>query len=548
MKIFVQLFLFLNLILMTISCKFHKEQVDLIVFNAQIYTVDKEFSKATALAVKDGKFIAIGGDKKILSHYKSSNIIDAKNKPIFPGFMDGHCHFKGMGEITLRYADLTGCKSFEEVLERLQKYNEHHSSEWLLGRGWDQNLWESKAFPTNEKLTKLFPGKKVAITRIDGHAGLVSDNVLSLMGFNNKSKVFGGEIQKNRQEKLTGILLDKAYDMVKEIIPKLSTEEESAALLVAQQKCFELGLSGVTDAGLGINDILLIDSLQQQDVLKIKINAMMNPDETLDFFIENDILQKDRLSVSSVKLYADGALGSRGAKLIEPYSDAPNTSGLKVENNDYYLQICQKAYFAGIQVCTHAIGDGAVRDMLQTYGSILKDTNDLRWRIEHSQIVHPDDFTLFQKYSIIPSIQSTHATSDMFWAVERLGEERVKTAYAQKQLLQQNDWLINGTDFPIEHISPLYTFYAAVARKNLEGMPVSGFQIENALSREEALRSITIWPAKGYFEEKRKGSIEVGKEADFVMLSDDIMTIEEPKIPKTQVLKLFVSGEKVFEK
>lgn len=531
------------------TCQYQKKYVDLILTNAIIYTVDDQFSQVSAIAVKDGKFVAVGDDFEILEKYDSKIIIDAQKQPIYPAFLDGHCHFTGMGNLLLRYVNLNNCRSFDDVLERLQKHSESHSSDWILGQGWDQNLWEDKSFPTNEKLSQLFPNKKIVLARIDGHVGLVSDNVLQMANFTNAPLLKGGEIVVNKKGKPTGILLDNAYDSVRAIIPELSHEEQVQALLEAQKICFECGLAGITDAGLSLSQILLIDSLQKQNELKIKVNAMMNPDDgTMEYFIKNGIIVKDRLSIRSVKLYADGSLGSRGAKLLKPYSDMPETSGLMIADSDYYYRIYEKAYQSGIQVCTHAIGDEAVRRVLQGYAAILKGKNDFRWRIEHSQVVHPDDFKMYRDFSIIPSIQSTHATSDMFWAGDRLGNERMKTAYAQKQLLEQNRWLINGTDFPIEQVNPLYTFYAAVERKNLDGQPFEGFQTENALSRQEALRSITCWVAKGYFEENRKGSIEVGKDADFVILSDDIMTIEGDKIPSVVVKKLFVSGEKVFER
>ena len=503
------------------SC--NKTNVDLIVHNANIYTVDNQFSKANALAIKDGSFVAIGSDKDILKHYTAYQTLDAQGQSIYPGFIDGHCHFEGYGETKVRFADLNGCKSFEEVLDRLEKHNEGNVSGWLLGRGWDQNLWEVKKFPNNTELNKRFPDKKVLITRIDGHAVLVSDNILNIIGLKGKPK---------------GLLIDNDADKAKALIPKLNNQQRINALKISQRDCFKHGLTGVTDAGLDIKSIALIDSLQQQGVLKMKVNAMINPDdETMDYFMKFGVIEKERLTVRSVKIYADGALGSRGAKLLEPYSDAPETSGLIVENENFYDHVCEKAYKAGYQVCCHAIGDGGVRMILNEYAKYLKGENDLRWRIEHSQVVHPQDFALYRQYSVIPSIQATHCTSDMPWAEERLGSERVKNAYAYKTLLDQNGWLINGTDFPIEHISPLKTFYSSVARKHLT---------DNKLSREEALKSMTIWAAKGYFAESRKGSIEVGKEADFVILSDDIMTVEDEKIPEVKVVNTFINGELVY--
>lgn len=519
-----------------ISCS--KTKVDLIVHNGNVYTVDNQFSKATAFAVKDGKFMAIGSDRSILSHYYATRTLDAQGQSIYPGFIDGHCHFVGYGETKVRFADLKGGKSFEEVLERLEKHNENNDSEWLLGRGWDQNLWEVKEFPTNTELNKRFPDKKVLITRIDGHAVLVSSNVLEIIGLNEKSNIDGGEVLLSNNGKPSGILLDNAADMAKAIIPSLDNSQKIKALKIAQHDCFALGLTGVTDAGLDIKSIALIDSLQQEGVLQMKIDAMVNPDdETMDYFMKFGVIEKERLTVRSVKIYADGALGSRGAKLLEPYSDAPETSGLFVESTDFYDHVCEKAYNAGYQVCCHAIGDGGVRMILNEYAKFLKGENDLRWRIEHSQVVNPQDLALYKEYSVIPSIQATHCTSDMPWAEERLGSERVKNAYAYKSLLEQNGWLINGTDFPIEHISPLKTFYSSVAREYLT---------DNKLSREEALKSMTIWAAKGYFAESRKGSIEIGKEADFVILSDDIMSIDDEKIPGVKVVNTFINGEMVY--
>lgn len=509
------------------SCE--KTKVDLIVHNANVYTVDNQFSKAEAFAVKDGKFVAIGSDRNILRHYYATQTLDAQGQSIYPGFIDGHCHFVGYGETKVRYADLNGCKSFEEVLERLEKHNESNYSEWLLGRGWDQNLWDDKSFPENIELNRRFPDKKVLITRVDGHAVLVSDNVLKIIGLDRANRI---------DVKPCGILLDNAADMAKAIVPSLNNSQRVKALKIAQRDCFKYGLTGVTDAGLDIRSIALLDSLQQKGVLKMKINAMVNPDdETMDYFMKFGVIEKERLTVRSVKIYADGALGSRGARLLEPYSDAPETSGLFVENEDFYDHVCEKAYNAGYQVCCHAIGDAGVRMILNEYAKFLKGENDLRWRIEHSQVVDAQDFALYKEYNIIPSIQATHCTSDMPWAEERLGSERVKNAYAYKTLLAQNGWLINGTDFPIEHISTIETFYSSVARKYLT---------DNKLSREEALKSMTIWAAKGYFAEERKGSIEIGKEADFVILSADIMTIEDGKIPEVKVMNTFIDGEMVY--
>ena len=520
---------FITIILLSMTSCQTKTAVDLIVHNANIYTVDEQFSKAEAFAVKDGKFVAVGNEKDIMSQYTATEVIDAQGKAVYPGFMDGHCHFVGYGEQLVRWCDLKGCQSFDEVIERLQEHDSLHPAEWLLGRGWDQNLWPVPEFPDNDKLAEVFPRRKVLLTRVDGHAVLASKEVLDLAGIDKDYKLDGGKVIL-KDGKCTGVLLDNTADVAKALIPPMTREERIHALLQAQENCWAVGLRSVTDAGLDIETIELIDSLQEAGLLKIHVNAMINPDdETMDHFMEKGIIDKEKLTIRSVKIYADGALGSRGAKLIEPYSDAPETSGLILESDEFYHHVCQKAYDAGFQVCCHGIGDCGTRHILDIYTQYLKGENDLRWRVEHSQVVAEKDFQKFHDYSIIPSVQTTHCTSDMDWAGERLGD-RIKNAYAYQRLLQQNGWLINGTDFPIEDISPIYTFYAAVARKHLDGTPSEGFQMENALTREQALRSITIWVAKGCFLESRKGSIEVGKDADFVILDRDIMTVEESEI------------------
>ena len=524
----------LALILTNMTSCTQKSPVDLIVHNANIYTVDDDFSKAQAFAVKDGKFVAVGDEETIMRQYDTKETFDAQGDAVYPGFMDGHCHFTGYGENLIRWADLKGSQSYDEVIERLKKHDSLYPSEWLLGRGWDQNLWETAEFPDNERLAEAFPNKNVLLTRVDGHAVLASKEVLELANINENTKMDGGmAIVKNGR--CTGVLLDNLADAAKAMVPRMEKELRIQGLLKAQESCMGIGLTSVTDAGLDIATIELIDSLQQTGQLKMHVNAMVNPDDkTMDYFMNQGVIDKERLTVRSVKIYADGALGSRGAKLLEPYSDDPTNDGLILESDEFYRHVCQKAYDAGYQVCCHAIGDGGVHHILDIYSEYLKGQNDRRWRIEHSQIVDNADFQRYGEFSVIPSIQTTHCTSDMDWADERLGG-RIKNAYAYQQLLQENGWVVNGTDFPIEDISPIYTFYAAVARKHLDGTPDEGFQMENALNREQALRSITIWVAKGCFLEGKKGSIEVGKDADFVILDRDLMTVAENEIPAAKV-------------
>jgi len=538
------LYLLVTGLILLSACN-NKTSVDLIVSYAKIYTVDNNFSMAESFAVKDGKFVAVGSNNQIQSKYIAKETIDIDGMYIYPGFIDAHSHFYGYC-MTLLQANLRGTKSFDKILEVIKTHDEKYNSEWVLGRSWDQNDWEIKEFPTNEELNELFPNKPVYLKRVDGHAAIVNAKALELGGITSKTKVEGGKILlKNGSP--TGVLIDNAMTLVSDLIPNPELEIAIKALKQGAQNCFDVGLTSVADAGLYKKEVLLIDSLQKVGELKIRVYAMLEPSEkNIEYFVKKGIYKTNYLNVRSIKLYADGALGSRGASLIEPYSDDPENSGLIIETRDFYHDICKLAYENNYQINTHAIGDNANRLMLDIYSEYLKGANDKRWRIEHAQVIHPDDVNKFGEFNIIPSIQSTHCTSDMYWADERLGEKRIKNAYIYKVLLEQNGWIPNGTDFPVEKIDPRLTFYASIARKDIEGYPEGGFQMENALTREETLKSMTIWAAKAAFEEDEKGSIEVGKFADFIVLEKDIMEVNEKDIPFLEIINTYISGENVY--
>jgi len=541
----ITLFIHTIPVIILFSCQ-EKQVADLIVHNATVYTVDESFSIKEAFVVKDGRFIDVGSDREILRKFSSSTIIDAEGKSVYPGLIDGHCHYYGYGMGLIQYADLTGTKSFEAIIRRLQNFHESHPHDWLVGRGWDQNDWEIKEFPDNQLLDELFPNHPVILTRIDGHAVLANSEALRRAGIDENSLIPGGDIL-IQDGRLTGILIDNAADTAKAAIPEPDTDKIADALLEAQKQCFSVGLTSVVDAGLDLDVVRTIDSLNNTGELKMRINAMISPKrKNLDEVFKQGPYHTDYLRVNSIKMYADGALGSRGALMLEPYSDDPGNYGLLMASEGYYKDFFREAYDNNFQVNTHCIGDAACRMILELYGEVLEGKNDRRWRIEHSQIVHPDDFKLYGKYNVIPSVQGTHATSDMYWAGDRVGVERLKGAYAFKELLAQNGWLVNGTDFPVENINPFYTFYASVFRKDLDGWPEEGFLMENALTKEEALRSITIWAAKGSFEEAIKGSIEQGKFADFVITDRDIMLVDEKDIPGTMVADTYVAGARVY--
>ena len=547
MKYILRLALLAAIVQLT-ACS-NMEESDLIITNARIYTVDKSFSIAGAMAIKEGKILAVGNSDEIESKYETQRVYDLDGKPVYPGFIDAHCHFLGYGTGLLRRADLVGTASFEEVIEKVKAHHEKFPEAfWIEGRGWDQNDWEIKEFPAKEKLDEAFPDNPVYLTRIDGHAALANSKALELAGIDAKTKVEGGDVIL-KKGKPTGILIDNAMTLVSSIIPDPSDEELASVLKAAQENCFAVGLTGVHDAGLGTREIRVIDSLQKSGELQMPMYVMLTPTkENVSTYVENGPYATDRLNVRSVKLYADGALGSRGAKMIEDYSDDPGNTGLVLTSPDSIREICNIALANGYQVCTHAIGDSANRLMLELYEEFLKGKNDKRWRIEHVQIIAPEDFNHFGKYDIVPSAQPTHATSDMYWAEDRVGTERIKGAYAYSDLLDQTRWIPLGTDFPIESINPIYTFYAAVVRKDHKGWPENGFNPENALTRKEALRGMTIWAAKAAFEENEKGSLEPGKYADFVVMEKDIMEIPGEALFDVKVVKTFLRGEEVFSR
>ncbi|PKP44296.1 MAG: amidohydrolase [Bacteroidetes bacterium HGW-Bacteroidetes-13] len=523
------------------SCQTPKENIDLLVVNADIYTVDSTFSKSEALAVHQGKIVGIGKKVDLLEKYNAKKTIDAEGRVLLPGLIDAHAHFYGLG-VDQQQADLVGTKNLEEVLARLVAFHKEKKPSFLLGRGWDQNDWDVKEFPTKESLDKFFPDTPVAITRIDGHAILANSTALKLAGITGKTKISGGEVILKNGEP-TGILVDAPMRLIQKIIPVFSRKQQIQALLDAQEICFRNGLTTISDAGLDRNVIELIDSLQQTGDLKIKIYAMVsNNPENLDYYLNKGIVKTDRLNVRSIKVYADGALGSRGACLHEAYSDQAGHFGAMITTKAELTALAKRIAASNYQMNTHAIGDSANTTVLKAYAEALQDKPDRRWRVEHAQVVRIQDFDYFSG-NIIPSIQPTHATSDMYWAEDRLGADRIKGAYAFKTLLQKSGIVALGTDFPVEQVNPMLTFYAAVSRQDTRNFPENGFQPAQKLSREETLKGMTIWAAYANFEEKEKGSLEVGKSADFVILNQNIMTIDVHEIPNTNVDITIVSGE-----
>jgi predicted amidohydrolase YtcJ len=527
------------------SCS--KKNVSLIISNAKIYSADSSFSQATAMAIDDGKIIAIGNNVDIQTKYASSNNVDAKGNTIFPGFIDAHCHFTGYATDSWK-CNLFGTTSFEEVVSKIKEYEKTAPLEWIYGRGWDQNDWSVKAYPNKAIFDSLFPNRPVFLKRVDGHAALLNQKALDLAGITINTKIEGGEVEV-KNGKLTGILVDNAMHFAEKKVPEISDTLAKRYFNSIQEKCFAAGLTGVHDCGVSEHTIELIKEAQQSNGLKMKIFALLSDDTTYyEKWVKSGPLKTAGLHVGGFKFYADGALGSRGACLLHDYADKKNWKGFLLHAETHFKKAAEMFANSNLQMCTHAIGDSGNRIILKIYGDVLKGKNDKRWRIEHAQVMDAADFHYFTDNNIIPSVQPTHATSDMYWAQDRVGASQIKTSYAYKQLLQTNNWMPLGTDFPVEDIDPLKTFFAAVVRQDSKGFPENGFQMENALTRKEAIYGMTIWAAKSAFEEKEKGSLEVGKAADFIMLDTDLMNCDKGKILGTKVLSTWVNGERVWGK
>ncbi len=535
----------LSIALLAVLFSCSDRKVDTIIHHAVIYTVDSSYTVEEAMAVKDGKIVAVGKNDEIMSRYSAAENIDAQGKAVYPGFIDAHAHFVGYGR-SLFQADLFGTNTWEETVARIKAFADQHPDlPWIQGRGWDQNRWPGKSYPTNEALNTLFLDKPVIITRVDGHASIANQKALELAGIQAGQTIVGGSIEV-KDGKLTGVLIDNADNKVYAQIPEPTKEIYLQWLQAAQKNCFEQGLTTITDCGLSYQDVDAIDALQKEGKLDMRLFVMLSDnDENISKYVKTGPYKTDRLFVNGFKVYMDGALGSRGACLLQPYTDKAGWTGFLLRNPSHYDSLAKVLSGTPFQMCTHAIGDSANREILRIYNKYLQGKNDKRWRVEHAQIIHPSDFALFGAASIVPSVQPTHATSDMYWAEERLGKERLKGGYAFKQLLQQNGWIPLGTDFPVEDISPFKTFLAAVARKDAKGFPSGGFQAENALSREETIRGMTIWAAKASFLEKEVGSLEAGKKADFILLDKDLMKVPETEILNVKVQATYLGGKKV---
>lgn len=529
---------------------------DLVVVDAKVYTVDDSRPTAEAIAVRDGRIMFVGSRRGVDAVTgPATKVVDAHGGIVIPGMTDAHAHFMGLGQ-ALRTVDLTGTTSYQQVIDRVvARAKTVPAGTWIIGRGWDQNDWGDTRFPTHDALSRAVPNNPVLLERIDGHAQLANAKAMQLAGITAQTRdPEGGRLERDASGAPTGVFVDNANSLVERAVPAPSREELRARALAAIDEMHRWGLTGIHDAGEPRANIELFEQLAKEGKLELRTYVMVADDSAaLDYYFARgpqSALHDGRLWIRAVKLYADGALGSRGAALLEPYADDPHNTGLLVSSPAHIEAVAERALRAGFQVCVHAIGDRGNRVVLDAFEQALKASPvaDHRFRIEHAQIVNFDDIPRFAKLDVIPSMQAVHQTSDMYWAGSRLGPGRELGAYAWRSLLNTGVVIPNGSDFPVEGVNPLRSFHAAISRQDERGWPPGGWHPEQVMTREEALKSITIWPAYASFMEKDAGSLTPGKYADFVILDRDIMTVAPNDVLGAGVVATYLAGKAVYER
>ncbi len=555
-----------------------KQEADSLYVNGRIYTMDEELRVAEALAIRGDRIAAVGTQEDLVNEFVPARVVDLQGRTVLPGFIDAHVHLMGLAlaKITV---DLTGTTSEREAGERvLARVRQSSPGQWVRGRGWDQNDWPSRAFPTQELLNRVAPANPVYLVRVDGHAAWLNRLALEIAGIDRETPdPPGGKILRDARGNPTGILIDAAMEIAVAVLPRLSGEEAAEGLRRAVEECIEQGITTVHDMGIDQWELDLYKQEIREGRMPLRIFAAVAA--------ESDLWQSMRstgpllgfgnhhLTVRSLKLYMDGALGSRGAALLEPYSDDPDNRGLTMVSTDELLRLVRGALVAGFQPCVHAIGDRANKLVLDVYEAALAEVRsaDARPRIEHAQVLAPDDIPRFRQLGVIPSMQPTHCTSDMYWAEARLGPERIRGAYAWRSLLNTGVVIPGGSDFPVEQPSPLLGIAAAVTRRDPSGLPRSaedvrrqfqlsesgmvnaeefngGWYVSERVNRSEAVRIFTAWAAWAGFEERLKGTLERGKLADFVVLSSDLFQVSEEELPFVEVEMTVIGGREVFSR
>lgn len=551
-------FIALRRLALALSCAFAAplaaQAPDLIVTNARIYTVDQNRPVVDAMAIKDGRIVATGPARLITAMKgASTQLVDLGGKTVIPGMIDAHVHLLGLGQ-GLRTVDLRGTTSYDEVVAKVAaRAKEMPAGSWILGRAWDQNDWADTRFPTHDKLSAAVPGHPVFLVRVDGHAALANAAAMKAARVTAASKdPFGGHIERDASGNPTGVFVDKAMALVAGVIPNETAEETRQATVAAAQEMNRWGLTSVHDAGVARDVIDQYEQVAKEGKLTVRNYVMVRGDSAmLQHYFDRGPqagLYDGRLWIEAIKISADGALGSRGAALLEPYSDDPKNNGLSLVPPGLVKKVGVEALKHGFQLNVHAIGDRANRDVLNEFEAALAEVPkaDHRFRIEHAQILHPDDIPRFAQLGVVPSMQASHQTSDMYWAGNRLGQQRLLGAYAWRSLLNSGVIIPNGSDLPVEKTNPLISFHSAISRQDDNNWPVGGWFPDQRMTRDEALKSMTIWAAWAGFMEKEVGSLEPGKYADFVVLDQDIMRVPAELVLQTRVLSTWLGGKAVY--
>ncbi|MEX2110911.1 MAG: amidohydrolase [Gemmatimonadaceae bacterium] len=531
---------------------------DLVLTNGRIYTVDVTMPVASALAVRGDRVVFVGSDVEARALTgPATRVVDLGGNTVIPGIIDAHAHLLGFGRL-LRQVNLAGAESYEDVIARVTEWAKTvRPGEWIAGRGWDQTRWPAREFPTHDALSRAVPNNPVALGRIDGHALLVNAKAMALAGIRSGTRdPAGGRIIRTASGAPSGVFIDNAKELIEKVIPAPSREEKRKAILAAIAECNRWGLVGIHDAGQDAATIAIYEELAKSGEFNIRNYVMLSDPGDLGTAARNSYLMRGpqsglfggRLWTRAIKLYADGALGSRGAALLAPYSDERTNSGLLVSQPEHITLLAEMGLRRGFQVNVHAIGDRGNRIALDAFESALRrvPTANHRFRVEHAQVISAQDIPRFARLGVIPSMQATHQTSDMRWAETRVGPQRIRGAYAWRSLLNTGVIIPNGTDFPVEEVNPLLTFHAAVSRQDPMGAPPGGWYPEQRMTRQEALQSITIWPAYAGFQESVMGSITPGKYADFVIFDRDIMQVPEAELLAARVLSTWMGGKQVY--
>ncbi len=540
-KFRILLFLVISVNILT-SC-YKGIEVDIVVHNARIHTMNEKDLIVEAMAIKDGKILEIGPNQQILNKYRSEKTIDAGGREIYPGLTDAHGHILAYMKQKLS-VDLVGCRSYNEMIERIKKYQNSKNKNIIVGRGWDQSLWGEKELPTNDKLNEMFPNIPICLYRIDGHAALVNDAMLKKAGILGSEKIDGGIIHL-KEGKPTGLLVDNAMNQISSHIPDYSDKEKIETIEEIQEELLQYGITGVHEAGIEHKEIAFFQKLIRNGILNLNVYAMLMPSkENFEFAIKNGPYRNKNLSIRSFKVYGDGALGSRGAFLKKPYEDDHNHYGVLTCSQEEMMKIAGICEQTGYQMNTHAIGDSTNAILLKLYQTIYAKNKDHRWRIEHAQVVDYKEIALFGKFGVFPSVQPTHAVSDQRWAEDRLGKNRMNGAYAYKSLLNSYGMLAIGTDFPVELTNPFLTIHAAVQRRDKQNQPSKGFYAKEAITLIECLKGMTIWAAFSSFDENHLGSLESGKDATFAIFEKPIQSTST--FTDNFAWKTFISGKNVY--